>query len=397
MALTQIRGNRQIMSGTIYDGQIAASAAIQLSKLAEAVVQADGGQAFTGDQSMGSFKLTNLGAPVSANDATNKGYVDAVAVGLRDFKDSVRVTTTANITLSGTQTIDGVSVVANDRVLVKNQTLPKENGIYTCASGAWSRSSDADNSPEGGEVTSGMYVYVSEGSAYGQSAWVLSTADPITLDTTDLSFVQFSGAGMIVAGAGLTKSGNTIDVVAAAGGAITVNTDSIQVNVDDSTITITGNNLAVKDSGITENKLASSVAGDGLAGGAGAPLTVSVGEGLEIVTGDVTVALDGTTLSKGANGLKLSDLSNGYILVGNGSNVATARQLIVRETPSGTIDGTNDDFVLAKAPVNSSEEVYLNGVLQDVGAGNDYTISGDTITFVSPPETGSKIRVSYIG
>lgn len=397
MALTQIRGNRQIMSGTIYDAQIASGAAIALSKLAEAVVQADGGQAFTGNQSMGGFKLTSLGTPVSAGDAANKSYVDAVAVGLRDFKDSVRVATTGNITLSGTQTIDGVSVVAADRVLVKDQSTASQNGIYIAAAGSWSRSEDADNTPDTGEVTSGMYVYVSEGSVNAQSAWVLATVDPIILDTTSLNFVQFSGAGQLSAGAGLVKIGNTIDVVAAAGGAITVNPDSIQVNVDDSTIAISSNNLIVKDAGITESKLASSVAGAGLVGGAGTALSVNLGDGLEIVSDAVKVKLDGSTLTLGANGLKLSDLSNGYILVGNGSSVATARQLVTRETPTGSVNGSNTAFVLAAAPVNNSEEVYLNGVLQDVGGSNDYTISGNTITFIDPPETGSKIRVSYIG
>lgn len=397
MALTQIRGNRQIMSGTIYDAQIASGAAIALSKLAEAVVQADGGQAFTGNQSMGGFKLTSLGTPVSAGDAANKSYVDAVAVGLRDFKDSVRVATTGNITLSGTQTIDGVSVVAADRVLVKDQSTASQNGIYIAAAGSWSRSEDADNTPDTGEVTSGMYVYVSEGSVNAQSAWVLATVDPIILDTTSLNFVQFSGAGQLSAGAGLVKIGNTIDVVAAAGGAITVNPDSIQVNVDDSTIAISSNNLIVKDAGITESKLASSVAGAGLVGGAGTALSVNLGDGLEIVSDAVKVKLDGSTLTLGANGLKLSDLSNGYILVGNGSSVATARQLVTREMPTGSVNGSNTAFVLAAAPVNNSEEVYLNGVLQDVGGSNDYTISGNTITFIDPPETGSKIRVSYIG
>lgn len=397
MAVTQIRGNRQIMDGTIYNAQIATGAAIALSKLEEIVIQADGGQAFTANQSMGGNKLTNLGAPLTAGDAVNKSYVDAVAVGLRDFKDSVRVATTGNITLSGTQTIDGVSVIAGERVLVKDQSTASQNGIYDVDTGAWTRSEDADNTPETGEVSSGMYVYVSEGSVNAQSAWVLATVDPIVLDTTSLNFVQFSGAGQLSAGAGLVKIGNTIDVVAAAGGAITVNPDSIQVNVDDSTIAISSNNLIVKDAGITEAKLASSVAGDGLSGGEGSPLTVNVGEGVQIVSGDVSLKLDGNTLTVGVDGLKLSDLSNGYILIGNAGNEAEARRLRTRETPTGAVNGTNAAFVLAAAPVNNSEEVYLNGVLQDVGGSNDYTITGNTITFIDPPETGSKIRVSYIG
>lgn len=148
--------------------------------------------AATGDYSMGGFKLTNLAAPVNPNDAARKADVDAAASGL-DVKLSVRVATTANITLSGTQTIDGVAVVAGDRVLVKDQSTGSQNGIYVVAAGAWSRSTDADTSAE---VTAGMFTFVTEGTANADSGWVLSANDPITLGTTALTFAQFSGGGV---------------------------------------------------------------------------------------------------------------------------------------------------------------------------------------------------------
>lgn len=105
-----------------------------------------------------------------------------------DYKASVRAATTANITLSGAQTIDGVSVIAGDRVLVKNQSTGSQNGIYVAASGAWARATDADSSTE---VTAGMFVPVAEGTVNADTFWLLTTNDPITLGSTSLTFAQF--------------------------------------------------------------------------------------------------------------------------------------------------------------------------------------------------------------
>ena len=168
--------------------------------------------------------LTGLADPVSDQDAVNKRYADALVTGL-DIKDSARAATLSNITLSGTQTIDGVNLVAGDRVLAKDQSDATTNGIYVVAAGAWSRSSDADNTPTG-EVTSGMYTFVEEGSTHADAGFVLSTDEPITLGVTELNFVQFSGAGQVSAGAGLLKTGNTLDIG-------TASTDRIVVNAND--------------------------------------------------------------------------------------------------------------------------------------------------------------------
>jgi phage-related tail fiber protein len=179
----------------------------------------------TGALSANNQKITNLATPTADSDAANKGYVDAVKQSL-DIKDSVRVATTANITLSGLQTIDGVSVAANDRVLVKDQTTASANGIYVASSSAWVRSTDTDTSAK---VTAGLFVFVTEGSTNADSGWVLTTHDAITLGTTSLSFSQFSGAGQITSGAGLTKTGNTLDVGTASSARIVVNADNIDL------------------------------------------------------------------------------------------------------------------------------------------------------------------------
>jgi len=173
-------------------------------------VKKDGSTAFTGDQSMGGFKLTNLATPTQDSDAATKQYVDLAVQGL-DAKLSVLAATTGNITLSGVQTIDGVAVESGDRVLVKDQTDASENGIYVAAAGAWARSEDADGNPNG-EVTSGMFTFVEEGTVNQSTGYVLITTDPIVVGTTDLTFTQFSGAGSAVAGTGIDISGNVISV-----------------------------------------------------------------------------------------------------------------------------------------------------------------------------------------
>jgi len=147
-----------------------------------------------------------------------KGYVDAVKQSL-DIKDSVRVASTGNLSLTAGSsdleagdTVDGVTLVAGDRVLLKNQTTASENGIYVAVAsgGTPARSDDANASAD---VTSGMFVWVEEGTSNGDQGYVLTTNNTITLNTTNLTFTQFSGAGQITAGDGLTKSGNTINVV----------------------------------------------------------------------------------------------------------------------------------------------------------------------------------------
>lgn len=162
--------------------------------------------------------------PSAAQDVATKNYVDSVASGL-DVKQSVRAATTGNITLSGAQTIDGVTLVAGDRVLVKDQSTASENGIYVVATGAWSRSADADSDAE---VTPSLFTFVEDGTTNADTGWTLTNNGAVTLGTTSLVFAQFTGAASIVAGAGITKTGNSLDVGGTAD-RITVNADSVDI------------------------------------------------------------------------------------------------------------------------------------------------------------------------
>jgi len=177
-------------------------------------------------------QITNLGTPGTGTAAANRDYVDAVARGL-DWKDSVRVASTGNITLTGPGTaIDGVTMAANNRFLAKNQTAGSENGIYVWngAAVAATRAVDADANAE---VTSGMAVTSTEGTVNNDRVWVLTTNDPITLGTTALVFAQLGGGGgTYIAGNGLTESpAGTFNVGAGTGIIVGAGTTSIDTAV----------------------------------------------------------------------------------------------------------------------------------------------------------------------
>jgi len=176
------------------------------------------------DVSWNSHKLINLLDPTGPQDAATKAYVDNTSQGL-DSKTSVRAATTANITLSGTQTIDGVTLIAGDRVLVKDQTTQSANGIYIVAAGAWARATDTDTWTE----LVSAYVFVESGTTNADTGWVCTVDPGGTIGTTNVTWTQFSGAGSLNAGNGLTKTGNTLDVVGTVN-RIAVLADSIDIS-----------------------------------------------------------------------------------------------------------------------------------------------------------------------
>lgn len=161
-----------------------------------------------------SQKITNLADGTNPADAVTKAQLDAMVRGL-DWKQSVKVATTTNITLSGAQTVDGVSLSAGDRVLVKDQSSGATNGIYVVAAGSWSRANDADDNVE---VTASMAVPVEQGTVNGDKVFVLATDSPITIGSTSLSFSAIGGSGVsYTAGSGLNLSGSAFSVNAGEG------------------------------------------------------------------------------------------------------------------------------------------------------------------------------------
>ena len=173
---------------------------------------------------MGNQRITSLGDPTATFDAATKNYVDNVAAGL-DAKQSVKAASTANLSQSGTQTVDGIALVAGDRVLCKDQTTASQNGIWVVSAGAWSRSTDMDAWTE----VPSAYTWVEQGTVNADTGWVCTADQGGTLGTTNITWTQFNGAGGVIAGAGLTKTGNTIDAVAG-DTTLTVAADSIVVN-----------------------------------------------------------------------------------------------------------------------------------------------------------------------
>ena len=175
---------------------------------------------------LGGQKITGLADGTAGTDAVTYGQL-LQFLNNQAFKAPVRVATTANITLSGTQTIDGVAVVAGDRVLAKDQTSAATNGVYVVAAGAWSRADDMNTSAE---AVPGSVFSVQEGTANGDKLFMLATNGPITLGTTNLVISAYgASSGEIgVAGAGLTKTGSTYDVGAGTG--IVVGADTVGID-----------------------------------------------------------------------------------------------------------------------------------------------------------------------
>lgn len=205
----------------------------------------------TGNINMANFAITNLGPPSSGTDATNKTYVDNAIAGLA-WKDPVRLASTANVALSGLTAMDGVTPLGGDRILLKNQTSAIENGIYVATAGAWTRATDADAGPE----IEGMAVFVMEGTTNADTSWVCTTNAPITPGSTALAFVQFSGGGTVTAGAGMTQSGNTLNVIGDATMVVTADQISQAPLTGDVTTSAGSVATTIANNAVTNAKLA---------------------------------------------------------------------------------------------------------------------------------------------
>ena len=198
-----------------------------------------------GSVSLNSQKITNLATPTADGDAASKSYVAGVSQGL-DVKDSVVAATTANITiataLNNGDTLDGVTLSTNDRVLVKDQSTASQNGIYIVGSSP----ARADDLAAGVDAA-GMFTFVEQGSTNADQGFVCtSNKGSAVVGTNNLAFSQFSGAGNLTAGDGLDKSGNEFSVDLKSNGGLVIESTELAVDLAASSITGT---LAVSDGG----------------------------------------------------------------------------------------------------------------------------------------------------
>lgn len=342
-------------------------------------------------------RVTGLSAPTDASDAANKAYVDAARSGL-DVKASVRVATTADISLTNTTTtVDSVGLADGDRILVKDQSTASENGIYVVStSGSWSRAADADDNDE---VTPGLFTFVEEGSANADSGWVLTNNGTVSLGSTGLTFAKFSGAGQIEAGLGLSKSGTQ--------------SNTLDVNVDNVTTEISSDAVVVKDGGIDEAKLNASVAGGGLTGGGGSALAVGAGTGITVNADDVQISATyagqtsidtlGTVttgtweatdvaVAHGGTGASDAATARGNLAETSTSGLTTSTPTLARVAGQDVGDGSNTSFTVTHnlgtqdVIVQIWDKATYDTVIADVVRTNTTSV---TVTFASAPSSNA--------
>lgn len=309
--------------------------------------------------------------PTNAFHLVNKNYVDNLITGIT-WKNAVRVATTANITLSGTQTIDGVSVIVGNRVLVKNQTSSQNNGIYLCAAGAWTRTTDCDDAAELESST----VFITAGTANKNTQWTESLAIT-TIGTDPVTFVQIAGAGTYTNGSGLDLTGNVFSV---------------------STSGITNTMLA---GSIANNKLAnSSISGVSLGSNL---FDLTIGTNLQLSSGTTfngsaartislqNAAADGST--KGAASFNANDFdaSSGNIAIDytNGQAASASNKGFL---PSA--DWTTFNNKEAAITASNTAKKWWNGFKQFVSANTDSINEGATNLFHTDARSRASISLT---
>ena len=334
------------------------------------------GNAFLDEDNMASDSATKV-----ASQQSIKAYVDSVASGL-DLKCSSHAATTANLsaaynngtsgvgatlTNSGTQaalSVDGQTMASGERVLVKDQSTAAQNGIYTVTtvgdgSTNWvlTRATDFDTSTE---ITSGAFTFVETGSSNADSGWVMTTDGTVTVGTTSLAWSQFSGAGQITAGDGMTKSGNTLNV--GAGSNLLVSADAVAMcSIVTGLTTVCATNFA------------------GTLATAAQTNVTSVGT-LTALTVD-NICLDGTTIGH-TDDTDLMTLADGVLTVSGRLDAANDIKVdaIRRYSDSSTTTKIllNDEVIKLNAGHASNEVVKIESGAVTIDG--DLTVCGDDIT-----------------
>ena len=280
--------------------------------------------------------VTGVTPTADAHLAT-KGYVDGVSQGL-DIKEAVKVATTANITLSGTQTIDGVAVSADERVLVKDQSTSSQNGLYLCKASTWARTDDLAT----GDDASSVFVFVDQGTVNSDNGFVCSTnKGSAVVGTNNLTFVQFSGAGQVVASDGISKSGNTLSVDLKSNGGLVIESSEIAVDLAASSITGT---LAVSDGGT----------GATSASAARTALGLAIGTNVQAYDAD----LDNLSGCQSGASAALAALTSTEVAILDGATVTTA-ELNILDGVTATASEIN---ILDGVTASTSELNIMDGV-----------------------------------
>jgi len=315
-----------------------------------------------GAVSLNSQKITNLADPTADADAANKGYVDGVAQGL-DVKDSCIAATTGNITISTAlnngDTLDGVSLSTNDRVLVKDQSTASENGIYVVGSSP----ARADDLAAGADAA-GFFTFVEKGTVNADNGFVCtSDKGSAVVGTNNLTIAQFSGAGQIVAGDGMDKSANTLSVDLKSNGGLVIESTEIAVDLAASSITGT---LAVSDGGT----------GATSASAARTALGLVIGTDVEPHSDKLTeLATMGQTTANA-----LADLSESEVQILDGATVTTAELNIM----DGGTSATSTTLATADRMVMNDNGTMKQVALSDLvtfledGSTSGFDINGGT-------------------
>lgn len=298
--------------------------------------------AATSGISVNGNQINSLNYPTGPLDAANRDYVDIIAAA--SLKYPVRVASTANLALSGTQTIDGIAVTATQRVLAKNQTTPSENGPWAVASGAWTRPNDYAGALTNDHLA-GFMVYVQEGTANADTLWALTTDGTITIDSTSVAFAEVDHKA-VLAGTGLTRSTNTLSVNSSqsiatlsnltTNGYVRTSGAAGTLNVDTPTQTTAALNAMVGDSGSggTKGLVPAPSAGDAAAGKflkADGTYAVPAGSGgvSDGDKGDITVSSSGATFT----------VDNDVVTYAKMQNVSATDKLLGRSTAgSGDVE-----------------------------------------------------------
>lgn len=337
-------------------------------------------------------------APTANTDIVNKQYVDAVAQGLNP-KQAVKCATTANITLSGLQTIDTYTTLSGDRVLVKNQSTASENGIYAASASGWTRATDMDTWSE----VPGAYTVVLYGSANYQTGWVSTSADTGTINVTAITFVQFSGSATYYAGTGLTLAANTFSItntgVTAASYGSASKTLTATVNAQGQLTALSASDIAIAGTQITSGLVSPTYGGTGVNNGsntltwnASYTLNQSVASGASpsfvganfssipnAALTNSSVTINGTSIALGASATITA--ANPYALtLGTGLSGTSYNGSAAVTAAIANTGVTAASYTILNATVNAQGQLTAASSASTTGSGNVVLANGPSIS-----------------